>query len=233
MTKFNRFAKELDAAVKAYFGRYKAAENTVESLKEKIKEKEKEVRDLQVQGDKKAWTARYDLEGLKVQLNEAEDHFTEIKKSNADTLSSLREIRGRLEAAANEEFAIDPGKVDANFVTLIKSGIMNVADFESLTDRAERERNYTMLRLLGPAAESQIEDLRKNGRLQDAERLSLVATRSGQYTTTKVLEQYDALTFVAKKALGDPAAYSWEKAQPNPLFYNHWEELTGDAVESF
>lgn len=234
MSKFNRYGKELDATVRAYFARYQAAEAKVKSYKEKIREKERELRDFHVKGDRKnEWSARYDLEGLRVQLNEAEDDFSELKKSNYDALKSIREIRDRLEAAANEEFVIDPSKVDANTLTLINSGIMKAADFEVLAAKASSEKNYTMLRLLGPAASAKAEELRNNGRYEDAQRLTMVSATANQYRTESVLEQYDELVSVAKMALGDPQSISLDRAQPNPLLYGHWDELTGEAFEDF
>lgn len=222
MSQFNKYGRELDKAIKDYFERYKSAQKKVNDLKEKIKEAAKD----------QTREGQYNLARLQVDLNAAQEVFTAVKRENADVLQGINKTRENLKSEADKVFCADPSKIDPNVMKLFEYGILSVAEFELLADRAESERNYTMLRILGAAANEAAEGHYKND-LDAIQRLSMVSHRATEHTTGAVLRSFDQIVSAAKYAVGDPNAYSRDRSEPNEFFFDHWDEVAGAAIESF
>ena len=222
MSRFNLFAKEVDTAIKKYFEKYRAAQKNVADIETKIKEAAKDTTPA----------GQYKLQKLLIDLNAAQDAFTAIKRENADVLRDISKTRENLKSEADLVFLADPSKIDPNVMKLFEYGILSVAEFELLADKLESERNFTMLRILGAAANEAAEGHYKNDR--DAiQRLSMVSHRATEHTTGAVLRSFDQIVSAAKYAVGDPNAYSSDRAEPNEYFFDHWNEVVGPAIEEF
>ena len=234
MGKFNRYARELDGAVKAYFEKYKAAESKVKEANEKIEEVNADIREFMRTGNKSAeYTARARLASLQVERNRASDEFTEVKKANKDVHGQIREIRSRLETECNAAFALDPDAIDPGFFQLLNSGLVKPADYESLWKKAEKAGNVTMMRLIADAAGVESEAQHDKGNYKASAQLSNIASLRDDYTTSGVVRKFDELGYIAKLAIGDPQAPSYTRAVPNEMFFERWDEVAGAAIESF
>ena len=222
MSEFNSFAVEVDAAIKAYFERYRSAQKRVNDLKEKLREAAKD----------QTREGQYNLARLQVDLNAAQEVVTAVKRENADVLQGINKTRENLKSEADKVFCADPSKIDPNVMKLFEYGILSVSEFEALSDKAVKEHNYTMLRILGAAANEAAEGHYKNDR--DAiQRLSMVSHRATEHTTGAVLRSFDQIVSAAKYAVGDPNAYSSDRSEPNEFFFDHWDEVAGAAIENF
>ena len=234
MSQFNKYGKELEGAVKAYFEKYKAAEGKVKEANEKIEEVNADIREFERTGNKSAeYTARARLASLQVERNRASDEFTEVKKANKDVHGQIREIRSRLETECNAAFALDPDAIDPGFFQLINSGLLKPADYESLWTKAEKAGNVTMMRLIADAAGVESEAQRDKGNRNASAQLNNISSRRDDYTTTGVLRKFDELGYVAKLALGDPKSPTYTRAVPNEMFFERWDELCSEAIETF
>ena len=234
MSQFNKYGRELDKAVKDYFESYRAAEGKVQEVDEKISEVNEDIRECMRTGNKEAeYQARARLASLQVERNRASDVFSEFKKTNRDVLSQIGEIRSRLEAECNDAFALDPDAIDPGFFSLLNSGLVRPADYESLWTKAEKAGNVTMMRLIADAAGVESEAQRDKGNRAVSSQLNSIAARRENYTTNGVLRKFDELSYVAKLALGDPKSPTYTRAVPNELFYERWDELCSEAIENF
>ena len=234
MSRFNGYARELEGAVKAYFERYKAAQQKVKDLDDKIEEVNADIREFERTGNKSAeYQARARLASLQVERNRASDEFTEVKKANKDVHGQIGEIRSRLEAECNEAFALDPDAIDPGFFQLINSGLLKPADYESLWTKAEKAGNVTMMRLIADAAGVESEAQHDKGNYKASSQLSNIAARRDDYTTNGVVRQFDELRYIAKLAIGDPQAPSYTRSVPNEQFFERWDDLCSEAIENF
>lgn len=222
MSRFNSFAVEVDAAIKDYFEKYKSAQKKVNDLKGKIEEAAKD----------QTREGQYNLAKLQVDLNVAQEAFTAVKRGNADVLRGINKTRENLKSEADRVFCADPSMIDPNVMKLFEYGILSVPEFEALSDKAAKEGNYTMVRLLAAAANEAAEGHFKNDR-SAVQRLSMVSERANEYSTGAVLQSFDQIASVAKMAVGDPNSYSYTRTEPNEYFFDHWDEVAGAAIESF
>lgn len=222
MGRFNSFAVEVDTAIKKYFERYRTAQKKVADLETSVKEAAKDTTPA----------GQYRLAKLRVDLDAAQDTFSAVKRENKEILREINKTRANLEIEAEKAFCVNPSMIDDKTMKLLEIGIMTVADFESLAANAEAEENFTMLRILGHAADEAAEGYYKGNRTA-VQRLSVVSDLADRYTTGAVLHSFDEIVSVAKLAVGDPDAYSKERSEPNEYFFDHWDEVAGAAIEDF
>lgn len=234
MTVFNKFAKELDESVKAYFRKYRAAEKKLKDIDAEIEEVTADIREFQRTGNRAAeMKARARLASLQVEREAAVESFRKVQKENGAALVYLGEIRDRLESDANKRFVFDPEKIDQGFMQLANSGVMKAADYEALYEKYEREQNSTMLRLVGDVAGTLAETEYNNGNSKLSKEYDRIAERAREHSPAGVCKRFDELTSVAKYALGDPKAPSYNRSIPNPYFMDRWDELCGETIEEF
>lgn len=222
MSRFNEYAREVDSALKAYFERFESAKAKVVDLEGKV---EKAAMDHSLEG-------QYRLAKLRVDLDAAQDAFSAVKRENKEILREINKTRANLEIEAEKAFCVNPSMIDDKTMKLLEIGIMTVADFETLAADAEAAENFTMLRILGHAADEAAEGYYKGNRTA-VQRLSVVSDLADRYTTGAVLHSFDEIVSVAKLAVGDPDAYSKERSEPNEYFFDHWDEVAGAAIEDF
>ena len=234
MTVFNKFAKELDESVKAYFRKYRAAEKKLKDIDEEIEEVTADIREFQRTKNRVAeMKARARLASLQVEREAAAESFRKVQKENGAALVQLGEIRDRLESDANKKFALDPENIDQRFMQLANSGLMKPADYEALYEKYENDQNVTMMRLVGNAAGTLAEAESNNGNRKTAAEYNRIAVKANENTPAGVCKRFDELTSVAKYALGDPKAPSYNRSIPNPYFMDRWDELCGETIEEF
>lgn len=234
MTVFNKFAKELDESVKAYFRKYRAAEKKLKDIDAEIEEVTADIREFQRTKNRVAeMKARARLASLQVEREAAAESFRKVQKENGAALVQLGEIRDRLESDANKKFALDPENIDQRFMQLANSGLMKPADYEALYEKYENDQNVTMMRLVGNAAGTLAEAESNNGNRKKAAEFNRIAVKANENTPAGVCKRFDELTSVAKYALGDPKAPSYNRSIPNPYFMDRWDDLCGETIEEF
>ncbi len=234
MTRFNNYAKELDQAVKAYFRKYRDAEKKLQRVNDMIKETNADLREFQRTGNtEKEWLAKSRLAALQVDRKKAENEFSNVKKGNFEAHKQIKEVRERLEAECNAAFALDPDALDPAFFALLNSGAMRISDFEHIWQKEEEAGNVTMLRLVADAAGHAAEAAHNKGDRESARRLNALSNKAHSYTTNGVLERFDELVTVSKYVIGDPQSLQSDRAFPNPAFFDRWDDLTSEFVESF
>lgn len=85
-------------------------------------------------------------------LLEAKENYEKAKAACAGRRAEINTVRAELETAAKVAYAVDPAKLDAATMELLKSGILNSADYAKLAQDAGQAGNATMLRMIGKYA---------------------------------------------------------------------------------
>ena len=132
-TKYNHFAKDLDAAFRAARGEYTAAYNELAKAKENASAAGLDAVKQQI---------------ATLQLQEAENKMrTEAVRIWAEFDAKAADLRRALEKEVQTSNLADPSAIDSNAVELMKTGVLTVDDYFGFADRYDG--NPTMLKLIG------------------------------------------------------------------------------------
>lgn len=217
MSKFNKYARDLDGIVKQYMADYAEAKKAVDHAESKYK-------DILYKHDKTNPVSVAKLAAAEAELTEAKANF----KAEQDELShkatlDITKLRKALEQAVKSNYLANPADVDINTMTLLESGILNAADYERLISDAINNNNSTMVRLIGDAANKARENL-DTGRtdyVPEREALAVVYNASLRYNGGDILRGFDNMTDTARRTFR------------NASMHSHWESLTGPYIERF
>ena len=213
-TKYNHFAKDLDAAFKAARDECAAAYNTVEQTRKAMQDAgpdalKRQIATLQLQ------------EAEKKMRQEAARIWTEFDAKAA-------ELRSALEKEVQTSNLADPSAIDSNAVELMKTGVLTVDDYFGLADRYGE--NPTMLKLIGHYAKEAADstDDRK-----DRVALTVLAQDCAK-GTGKTLKAWDSMMTAANYCSGRGGNGQRRDSPGVTLSMGEWwEQLSGDFVESF
>lgn len=217
MSKYNRFAKELDAAFReardefaAAYERYQAAENSPKR-----------------QSKDYATYTRATAEWLATR-----DEFKRTQEQIWDNFNRKRaSLRNELEKEVRNDVSADPDKMDENGLELMRSGILNVDDFHSLADRYMEEDNLTMVRLLSKYARETADEMGDRGQSSQRGALYHLANSCSQYKN-RWLQAWDSLSTTADYCGGRCI----ERRNPpghTVAMGKRWEQLAGEAIANF
>ena len=184
-TKYNHFAKDLDAAFKAARDEYAAAYNTVEQARKAMQDAGPDALKRQV---------------ATLQLQEAVRIWAEFDANAAD-------LRRALEKEVQTSNLADPSAIDSNAVELMKTGVLTVDDYFGFADRYDG--NPTMLKLIGHYAKEAADsaDDRK-----DKAALTVLAQDCAK-GTGKTLKAWDSRQLLQRaRRQRQPASYSRRNA---------------------
>ncbi len=132
-----------------------------------------------------------------------------------DAAIKAKALRRQLEAAVSKEYAASPADIDADTLTLLRSGILQPAEYVRLYDSAT---TTTMRRLIGKAAG----DAAPDAKTKDGERiLRNVAIQAQRCNGGKYLEAFDGLTDILRRSA------------KNPAFEGLYEKLAAPYLEVF
>ena len=165
----------------------------------------------------------------------SEAEFAEASKAMLDATDRLKgahrreigAIRQRLEAEVTKTHMIDPARIDANTLELLKSGVCTPAEYVHLFNKAVEADNPTMARLIGKyagdAAARAVEAA--GGHLNDPTALELrrVENAGKQYDGRQYMEAFDQMAQIYNRACDDPRLATRER----------WERLTTAMIENF
>ena len=214
MSKYNRYAKDLDAAFRAARQEYENAWDKLQSAKD--------ARSLSGGG-------AIDRQRAELKYQEAELAFKEAEARIWPEFNRRRaELRSQLERETRGNNAANPDAVDANGLELLKSGILSADDFYSLVEKYDD--NPTMLRLVARYAKEAADDMDS----------TQAKDRGALYQLYQVCSQGQGRTMRAWDDLSHIADYCSGQARNRRDTPTHtismgqwWEQLSGEAVENF
>ena len=214
MSKYNSYARNLDAAFRAARDEYTAVYNELTKAKENASAAGLDAVKQQI---------------ATLQLQEAE------KKMRQETGriwsvfdAKAAELRSALEKEVQTSNLADPSAIDSNAVELMKTGVLTVDDYFGFADRYDG--NPTMLKLIGHYAKEAADsaDNRK-----DKVALTVLAQDCAK-GTGKTLKAWDSMMTAANYCSGRGGNGSRRTTPGVTLSMGEWwEQLSGEIIENF
>lgn len=214
MSKYNSYARNLDAAFRAARDEYTAVYNELTKAKENasaagLDAVKQQIATLQLQ------------EAEKKMRQEAARIWTEFDAKAA-------ELRRELEKEVQTSNLADPSAIDSNAVELMKTGVLTVDDYFGFADRYDG--NPTMLKLIGHYAKEAADsaDDRK-----DKVALTVLAQDCAK-GTGKTLKAWDSMMTAANYCSGRGGSGNRRPTPGVTLSMGEWwEQLSGEIIENF
>lgn len=214
MSKYNSYARNLDAAFRAAIDEYTAVYNELTKAKENasaagLDAVKQQIATLQLQ------------EAEKKMRQEAARIWTEFDAKAAD-------LRRALEKEVQTSNLADPSAIDSNAVELMKTGVLTVDDYFGFADRYDG--NPTMLKLIGHYAKEAADsaDDRK-----DKVALTVLAQDCAK-GTGKTLKAWDSMMTAANYCSGRGGSGNRRTTPGVTLSMGEWwEQLSGEIIENF
>lgn len=223
MTKYNVYAKQLDAAFRTARDEYAKSYAELQAAQ-------------QANEDAGAWRPDDDAANKQLrvattalELNKAEAAFkiTETKVW-PEFDAKCKELRKELEKDVQKDGLANPDAINANTVELLKAGVLTVEDYYSLAERYEG--NSTMLRLLGKYA---LDESIASGDIKEAAALRMLSDncKNGAGAVLRAWNELEGLASYCSGRGGNRNAAT----SPDMVVSmgKWWEELAGQAIENF
>ena len=214
MSKYNSYARNLDAAFRAARDEYTAVYNELTKAKENASAAGLDAVKQQI--------ATLQLQEAETKMRqEAARIWTEFDAKAAD-------LRRALEKEVQTSNLADPSAIDSNAVELMKTGVLTVDDYFGFADRYDG--NPTMLRLIGHYAKEAADsaDDRK-----DRVALTVLAQDCAK-GTGKTLKAWDSMMTAANYCSGRGGSGN---RRPTPgvtlSMGDWWDQLSGEIIENF
>lgn len=221
MSKYNRFAKDLDAAFKTSRDAYAKAYSQYAQAERAAKDAQRRAPD-----DTNYSYALRKAE-TEVERVEKKELFEEVRKNVWSVFNSKRtELRAELEKAIAADCITDPAALDTNAVYLLDSGTMTAADYAAFAEKYSGIP--TMLKLIAAHANAAA----ATAEPQERAVLNLVYNDCKDGNST-AMRAFDELSQVANRCSGQ--RYDGFK-DSNAVIVEmgaRWEELTANAIEEF
>lgn len=213
MGKFRSYADRVNEIAQTAFAAYQAAEAEQKRAEAEVKE--------YPQRSSGNVTPEYVARSARAQadLLEAREKLHTAQLNMNAGVGDIAGIRRELAAALQGEFCADPSEVDSATLELLKTGILDANEYETLYSKAT---TTTMQRLIAHYAGLAAEDAAKRYGERDRRAMELraVSTHSSDGASDK-LNQFDVL------------AYAFQRTANNPSMIDYWGELTADVIEAF
>lgn len=225
MSKWNNYAKKLDAA-------FREAQRAYEAEVAKLNAAQKARDDAFTYSPERAvGAAAYVLEAKKntatAELKAAQENFTRAARQIVYGYSAtVEKLKQELSDAVDAATMVDPAAVDSNALALLNSGIMNAADYRHMLEQFKD--NSTMRRMIGKYAKDAAE-ARKND-IAECNALRVLSNEAGR-DSYSVKEALTNLASVSVRYMGSSSPERYEYAQ---RMQAHWDD--GDiqeAIDSF
>lgn len=223
MSKYNTYARQLDAAFRSARDEYAKSYAELQAAQ-------------QANEDAGAWRPDDDAANKQLrvattalELNKAEAAFkiTETKVW-PEFDARCKELRKELEKDVQKDGLANPDAIDANTVELLKAGVLTVEDYYSLAERYEG--NSTMLRLLGKYA---LDESIASGDIKEAAALRMLSDncKNGAGAVLRAWNELEGLASYCSGRGGNRNAAT----SPDMVVSmgKWWEELAGQAIENF
>ena len=212
MSKYNSYARDLDASFKAARQEYVEAWNKLQAAKE-------------ARGNGGAMARQL----AELRYQQAEMDFKEADARIWPKFNGLRaDLRAALERDVRGGNLASPGAVDHSGLELMKSGILSADDFYSLAEKYDD--NPTMLRFVAKYAKEAADDM-DSTRAKDRGALYQLAQVCGQ-GQSRTMREWDDLSKIADYCSGQTRN---RRDTPTHTISmgKWWEQLSGEIVENF
>ena len=211
MGTFNEFVTRADALADETFTEYTVTKRRLEAAERK--KAETPVKSGLVSAEYGARAARAEADFLT-----AKEKFEAVKRGLPEKSRQMQAIREDFVAAVNDRFAADPAKLDKATLALLDSGILRPSEYEKLMANAEKNENFTMMRLIAAkAAEAAAQAPTREG----AETLKAVAMRGRNADGADYIRAFDA-----------GVVGIFERCVKNPSMYAYWDKLVQPARDA-
>lgn len=221
MSKYNRFAKDLDAAFKTSRDAYAKAYSQYAQAERAAKDAQRRAPD-----DTNYSYALRKAE-TEVERVEKKELFEEVRKNVWSVFNSKRaELRAELEKAIAADCITDPAALDTNAVYLMDSGTMTAADYAAFAEKYSG--NHTMLKLIAAHANAAA----ATAEPQERAVLNLVYNDCKDGNST-AMRAFDELSQVANRCSGQRYDGCKDSTAVIVEMGARWEELTANAIEEF
>lgn len=222
MSKFNIYARRLDEAFKEARSEYNTAFRALQEAQ-------------QVNRDANAWRPGDSAEEKQVRtaraalkLHDAEAAFNEVSARVWDNFKTTRRtIRTELEREVRAANLANPDAIDNNALELLKSGVLTSDDYAAFMEKYDS--NPTMLKLLARYA---AEAAKATDSRREAATLNAISIdcQSGQGA---ILRAFDDLCKVSDYCRGERHDGDRFRPEHTAIMSEKWDDLAGEAVESF
>lgn len=217
MSKFNRYAREIERIVREACEEYMTVETAYKNA-----ERARNQSPVRTSG---FVDAAYSEKSHRAQADylEAKGKFDAVRRDMDRHNSEIAKLRGELEAELDADYSVDPSQLDSNTLELLKSGILKSGEYAKLLDTAQAAGNVTMARMIGKYADEAAETASsKNGPYdRDAMTLRTVAYKARAFTGSDTLQVFDTIAGAAQYCFRTPS------------LFNQWDRLVGETVENF
>lgn len=214
MSKYNSYARNLDAAFRAARDEYTAVYNELTKAKENASAAGLDAVKKQI---------------ATIQLQEAENKMrTETARIWAEFDAKAAELRSALEKEVQTSNLADPSAIDSNAVELMKTGVLTVDDYFGFADRYDG--NPTMLKLIGHYAKEAADSA---GDRKDKVALTVLAQDCAK-GAGPTLKAWDSMMTAANYCSGRGGSGNRRITPGVTLSMGEkWEQLSGEIVENF
>ena len=203
MGNFSEFVTRADALADETFTEYTVTKRRLEAAERK--KAETPVKSGLVSAEYAVRAAKAEADYL-----EAKEKFETVKRGLSEKSREMAAIRADFVAAVDSHFAADPAKLDKGTLVLLDSGILRPSEYEKLMANAEKNENFTMMRLIAAKA-AEVAD--KAPTREGEAILKAVAMRGRNADGGDFIRAFDAgVVGVFSRCLRNPALYSsWDK----------------------
>ena len=204
MGNFSEFVERADALAAETFDEYRVTKRRFEAAERK--RAETPVKHGLVSAEYAVRAAKAEADYL-----EAREKYETVKRGLPEKSSQMAAIRADFVAAVASHFAADPAKLDKATLALLDSNILKPREYEKLMANAEKDENFTMIRLIAAKA---------------AEVADKAPTREGEAILKAVAmrgRNADGADYIRAFDVG--VASLFERCLKNPSLYSSWDML--------
>lgn len=205
MGNFSEFVTRADALADETFTEYTVTKRRLEAAERK--KAETPVKSGLVSAEYAVRAAKAEADYLA-----AKQKFEAVKRGLPEKSRQMQAIREGFVAAVDDFFAADPSKLDKETLVLLDSGILKPREYEKLMANAEKDENFTMMRLIAAKA-AEVAD--KAPTREGAETLKAVALRARTADGADYIRAFDSCVVAL-----------FERCLKNPSLYSSWDMLT-------
>ena len=216
MSEFSKYAQQAHDIAKEIFAEYQKADAALKSAEQARRTYPVPRGMATAEAAAKAARAQADYLEAEAAMKAARERFSGGR-------SNLMGIRNQLVNALDARYSANPDAMDANTIELLKSGIMKPAEYARLMQKAQDEGNTTMMRIIGKYAAdaAEAEESQHGYNSQTAQALRAVSYNALDNPQDATLGKFDLFVEV------------FDRCADNPFMIDAWDELTGNALESF
>ena len=216
MSKFNKYARQIDEMAKTSFEEYLKTKEALAKATEKAREYPL----------RPGCTAEYNAKSARAQadLVEAQTAEKAARRALQNNSAKIKTLREELVKELNDTFVVDPAAVDNNALELLKSGMLKSNDYASLAKKAQADGNYTMIRMIAKyAGDAAKAEAAQHGETNNpvATELRRISYMGDVYNGNEHLQAFDSLAEV------------YSRTANNTAMIKNWNELTAQTVENF